>query len=102
MRLTVKLLLAFALVVATGVGTVAYLANRATEGEFQTYVAAGGQMYVARVAGSLGDYYAGSGSWNGVGALLEGLRRTADDRLVLADPSGGPRDAPSPRPGRPE
>ena len=88
MSLTAKLLLAFALVVATGVGVGAYLANRATEGEFQTYVATGGRMYTARVAGSLAGYYAPSGSWQGVGVLLQGLRRTSDDRLVLADASG--------------
>ena len=75
--LTAKIILAFALV-----------AERATRGEFETYVQQGGQMHAARVAQSLSLYHANVGSWRDVGLLLDGLRRTADDRLVLADAGG--------------
>jgi len=88
MSLTVKLLLAFAFVVATAVGVVAYLAYQTTGSEFQSYVEMGSQLYGARVARSLGDYYSRTGGWRGVSDLLEGLRRTAEDRLVLADTTG--------------
>jgi len=88
MSLIVKLLLAFAFVVATAVGVVAYLAYQTTGSEFRSYVEMGGQLYGARVARSLGDYYSRAGGWRGVSDLLEGLRRTAEDRLVLADAAG--------------
>ena len=88
MKLTIKLLIAFALVVATAVGVVAYLANQRTDNAFQTYVAGNGQMYVARVATSLATLYQDNGSWEGAAGLLQGLQRSSADRLVLADASG--------------
>ncbi len=88
MKLTLKLLIAFALVVATGIGVVGYLANQRTDSAFQTYVAGNGQMYVARVASGLATLYQDEGSWNGASALLQGLQRASSDRLILADASG--------------
>lgn len=88
MSLTAKLLLAFALVVASAVGVVAFLANRATGSEFQAYIEGAGPMYAVRVARSLGEFHAAKGSWTGVDPLLDGLRRTGDDRLILADAGG--------------
>ena len=83
-----RLLLSFLTVIMLGVGVVAYVANQAATSGFQAYVASGGRMYVARTAQSLADYYARVRSWNGVDVVLPALARQADDRLVLADPSG--------------
>jgi signal transduction histidine kinase len=66
-----KLLAAFVLVALVGVATVALVANRVTTREFALYVSYGGQMRAQRLAPDAADYYARTGSWQGVESVLE-------------------------------
>ncbi len=68
--LRAKFLVAFILVALVGVGAVALVANRVTQREFTLYVSQGGKMRAQRLAVELADYYAQTGSWDGVEALL--------------------------------
>ncbi len=83
-----RLLLAFLAVAAVAVGTVAFVANQTTSEGFRTYVEMGSSMYARRLAQTLADYYARSGSWQSVEGVLANLVRTTDERLVLADAGG--------------
>src|SRR5512135_2373417 len=71
MRLSLfwKLMAAFALVLAVGVGGVTLLAGQTTTNEFQHYMFAGGSVPDALVAQFAG-YYAQHGSWQGVQTLV--------------------------------
>jgi two-component system OmpR family sensor kinase/two-component system sensor histidine kinase BaeS len=64
--LWVKLSVAFLLVVAVAVGTVAVLTNRATTRQFEIYVSQGRQQRAGRLAPDFAAYYARTGSWVGV------------------------------------
>ena len=68
--LWLKLMGAFALVILVGTGLIIFLAGRATTGQFELYVSQAGQQWAARLAPLLADYYARSGSWEGVDAVL--------------------------------
>jgi signal transduction histidine kinase len=68
--LWLKLMGAFALVILVGTGLVVFLAGQATTGQFELYVSQAGQHWAARLAPLLVDYYARSGSWDGVDAVL--------------------------------
>jgi len=83
-----KLLLSFLAVVAVGVVAVAYLANRATDAEFATYVASGGTMRQVRAAEMLSGYYVAQGNWDKIGPVLTALARSPQERLVLVDAQG--------------
>ncbi|MBI2869219.1 MAG: HAMP domain-containing histidine kinase [Chloroflexi bacterium] len=83
-----KLAGAFLLVVLVSVGLTAFLANLSTGREFSQYVSRGNAAYARDVAESLEQFYARRQSWDGVQAILTGLTRSGNDRLVVADSSG--------------
>ena len=83
-----KLTLALLLVVAVSVGLTAYLTNLRTASEFSQYVSQGRLSYVEQVQETLSEYYADTGSWQGVQGLFDDLPRFGTYRLVLADASG--------------
>ncbi|MHB1413893.1 MAG: ATP-binding protein [Chloroflexota bacterium] len=83
-----RLLLAFLAVTALAIGTVAYVADQATQQGFQAYVQGGGQAYTQRLAQDLADFYASKGSWDGVQQVLDLEMRPSGSRLVVADAHG--------------
>ena len=101
-RLWVRLTLAFALVSLVGLVAAAFLADRQLSAQFRGYVATS-QMIESGVGDVLAEYYAQTGSWEGVEAALSdvrgpgvgppagagrgGVRRGAPN-LVVADASG--------------
>ncbi|MCQ3976650.1 MAG: sensor histidine kinase [Anaerolineae bacterium] len=68
--LWLKLMGAFALVILVGTGVIVFLTGRATTGQFELYVTQTGQQWAVRLAPLLADYYARTGSWDGVGTVL--------------------------------
>lgn len=101
-RLWVKLTAAFLLVSLAAIGVVGAFSLRATEGGFRQYVVASGMGNQAVAAETLAQYYAGQGSWDGVGTLLVQLGPGAGGmgmgmmgrggmggpNLAVADPGG--------------
>ncbi len=83
-----KLTLALLLVVAVSVGLTAYLTNLRTTSEFSRYISQGRLSYVEQLQETLSEYYADTGSWQGVQAVFDDLPRFGTYRLVLADSSG--------------
>jgi hypothetical protein len=64
-----KIMAAFVIVLAVGVGGVTLIAERTTTSEFQHYMFGGGsgpEQFVVPLA----DYYAQTGSWDGVQNLV--------------------------------
>jgi signal transduction histidine kinase len=110
--LWLKLTLTFMAVALVAVGLVAILANRTVTSQFDVYVAHGRQMQAALWVPTFAEYYAQTGSWDGVETLIgdwveytvgSGQQRgrggahgmgqgpmasAAGDRLLLADRSG--------------
>jgi two-component system OmpR family sensor kinase/two-component system sensor histidine kinase BaeS len=72
-RLWVKLTAAFLVVSLAAIGLVGAISLRATEGEFRQYVVAAGMGNQTVAAEALTQYYAGQGSWEGVGNVLAQL-----------------------------
>ena len=72
-RLWVRLSLAFGLVTLTAIIIAALLANYQVSAEFRQFVTHG-QM-IDTVAPALVQYYAATGSWEGVETVVAGLRR---------------------------
>ncbi len=72
MRLSLfwKIMAAFALVLAVGVGGITLIARQTTTSEFQYYMFGGG-VGLDQVAAQLADYYALNGTWDGVGTFFE-------------------------------
>lgn len=68
--LWLKLMGAFAVVIAAGTGLVVLLTGRATAGQFELYVTRSGQILARQLAPALGDYYSRAGTWDGVDRLL--------------------------------
>jgi len=64
-----KIMAAFVIVLAMGVGGVTLIAERTTTSEFQRYMFGGGSG-PEQLAASLADYYAQTGSWDGVQNLV--------------------------------
>jgi len=64
-----KIMAAFVIVLAVGVGGVTLIAERTTTSEFQHYMFGGGSG-PEQLAASLADYYAQTGSWDGVQNLV--------------------------------
>ena len=64
--LWLKIIGAFVLVILVGTATDAVLMNRATQGQINRFVVANGQTLVQQTAPLLADYYARTGSWEGV------------------------------------
>jgi len=69
-----KLMVAFAVVILTGIGGALLLAGRTTEVEFRRYAHGGEVGRWEEVTADLADYYAARGSWDGVEAVLPGGR----------------------------
>ena len=68
--LWLKIIGAFVLVILVGTATDAVLMNRATQGQINRFVVANGQTLVQQTAPLLADYYARTGSWEGVESQL--------------------------------
>ncbi|MGA9347538.1 MAG: ATP-binding protein [Anaerolineae bacterium] len=83
-----RVLVALILVIVVAVGVVAFLASRATTGEFQRYVERGGMMRHQRFEGFLAGYYTQNQSWSGVQPLVEQMGQITGERIVLADGEG--------------
>jgi signal transduction histidine kinase len=66
-----RLMLAFVVLVVTVAVLVALLTRRATRAEFALYTSVAGEQQAALLAPSLADYYATTGGWAGVDALLD-------------------------------
>lgn len=80
--LWLKLAAAFGLVIAVGMALVVGLVSRTTASQFELYVTRGGQALAEQIVPSLEAYYASSGSWLGVEALL------ADPWAAQSQPMG--------------
>ena len=83
-----RVLVSLILVVIVAVGTVAFLASRATTGEFRRYVERGWMMRHRRLEMFLAGYYSRSRSWSGVQPLVEQMGQITGERIVLADGEG--------------
>ncbi len=83
-----RVLVALILVIVVAVGVVAFLASRATTGEFQRYVERGGMMRHRRFEMFLAGHYMRNRSWSGAQMLVEQMGQITGDRIVLADEGG--------------
>jgi signal transduction histidine kinase len=83
-----RVLVALILVIVVAVGVVAFLASRATTGEFQRYVERGGMIRHQRFEVYLAEYYTQNRSWSGVQPRVEEMGQIAGERIVLADGQG--------------
>ncbi len=66
-----KLIGAFALVILVVVGLVMLVTLRATTSQFELYVNRQGQAWAQRIGLTLADYYAATGSWQGVQDVMQ-------------------------------
>lgn len=76
------------LVVLISVALMAVLTNFNTSNEFQQYINQGNMLYAQNIATSLGSYYEQNNSWADIETVLNGLKRTNSDRLIVANISG--------------
>ena len=83
-----RVLVALILVIVVAVGVVAFLASRATIGEFQRYVERGGRIRHQRFEMYLAGYYMRNRSWSGVQPLVEQIGQISGERTLLADGEG--------------
>ncbi len=83
-----RLLLTFAVVLVTAVGSVALLASLVTTGEFQRYVEYGGVVRHRRFEVFLTRYYRQREGWHGVQAVVEQVGQMTGERIVVADGAG--------------
>ncbi len=75
--LSVKLIGAFALVIVVGTAITYLVAERAVTSQFRLYVSRRGQLRAEYWAPFFADYYAQTGGWDGVEALLTDLSSAA-------------------------
>jgi signal transduction histidine kinase len=68
--LAVKLVLAFVAVTLVSVGAVAYISGRVTTQQFAVYVSRGGLLRAEAAVPQFAAYYARTGTWEGVEALV--------------------------------
>lgn len=86
---SLKLALAFLLVIVVAVGLVALAANLGARGQFITYLERGPTiMRLDRAVAALTSYYLQNGRWSGSQSLLESLASSQGGRLVLTDGRG--------------
>jgi len=83
-----RVLVALILVIVVAVGVVAFLASRATIGEFQRYVERGGITRYQRLKMFLDGHYMSTRSWSGAETLVEQMGQIMGERIVLADGRG--------------
>lgn len=86
--LRLRLLAGFLVVAVVAAGTVAFLASRATSGEFRGYVARRYEGDVRRIERFIGSHYARYHSWEGVQELVEGANAVSGERVVVVDAAG--------------
>jgi signal transduction histidine kinase len=65
-----KLMGAFVLVILVGTGTVVFFMSQTTANQFELYITQTGRQWAAQLAPVAANYYARSGNWNGVDAVL--------------------------------
>lgn len=65
-----KLMGAFVLVILASTGMVAFLVSQTTANQFELYITQTGQQWATQLAPVAANYYARSGSWNGVDTAL--------------------------------
>lgn len=117
-RLLFKLMGAFLLVITVGSLVISLLTSQATKNAFNLYSTRSGQIWAARLAPVLADYYLQANSWQGVDAILlsnlsaqyapigtgnmmgqgrgngsgqisgSGMMGNSDQRLILVDANG--------------
>ena len=68
--LAIKLVLAFVAVTLVSVGAVAYISGRVTTEQFAVYVSRGGLLRAEAAVPQFAAYYARTGTWEGVEALV--------------------------------
>lgn len=68
--LWIKLMGAFVLIILVGTGMVVLMMSQTTASQFELYITQTGQQRAAQLAPVAADYYARSGNWNGVDAVL--------------------------------
>ena len=83
-----RVLVALILVIVVAVGIVAFLASRATTGEFQSYVQRRGMMRHQQFEVFWAGYYVRTRSWAGVQPLVEQAGQITGERIVLANGEG--------------
>ncbi|MBM4464780.1 MAG: HAMP domain-containing protein [Chloroflexi bacterium] len=83
-----RVLAALIIVIVVAVGVVAFLASRATTGEFQRYVERGGMMRHQRFEVFLAGHYMRTRSWSGVQPLVEQIGQITGERIAVADGEG--------------
>lgn len=87
--ITVKLSLAFLLVIVVAVGLVAFAANLGAQGQFASYLETGPTIIrLDRAVATLSSYYLRNTRWEGVQGLLESTASSLGGRLVLTDGRG--------------
>ena len=86
--LRLKLLASFFLVIAIGVGTIAYIASNSAINQFDRYVSRDQAERYQRLALTFSNYYRYMGSWEGVSELTTRVSDMYSERVVLTDPSG--------------
>jgi len=69
--LLLKLLGAFALVIAINALAISLLTSTATRSAFELYTTRSGQIWGERIARYLAEYYAETNSWEGVDSILK-------------------------------
>lgn len=115
--LLLKLLGAFALVIAIGAVVISVMAAQATQNAFLVYTTRSGQLWAEQLAPVLGDYYSRASSWQGLDGFLQanlsqlpspgmmngvhagqgqgrqnglgsGMMAQMNQRIIVADPQG--------------
>lgn len=85
--LRLKLLISFFLVIAIGVGTIAYIASNSAINQFDRYVSRDQAERYQRLALTFSNYYRYMGSWDEVSDLTTRLSEMYNERIILTDPS---------------
>lgn len=86
--LRLKLLMSFFLVIAIGVGTIAYIASNSAINQFDRYISRDQAERYQRLALTFSNYYRYMGSWDEVSDLTAKISEMYNERIVLTDPSG--------------
>lgn len=81
-----RLLLAMLVVSGVAVGVAGFLFARTAQLEFQRFAVAGETTSLERMAVTLEAHYRGTGSWEGVQAVLSQLGSVSGRRLILVAP----------------
>jgi signal transduction histidine kinase len=83
-----KMAWALLLIVIISVGLMTYLTNINTSRQFGQYLSQGSQKYIQNTANTISRIYSEEGNFSSIQTLLPDLRRSNNDRLVVADTAG--------------